>query len=32
MITDKPQPKSKTPVPSMDGMGGMGGMGGMDMM
>jgi chaperonin GroEL len=37
MITEKPQPKSKTPVPSMDGMGGMGGMGmggmgGMDMM
>ncbi len=36
MITDKPKPKSKTPVPSMDGMGmgGMGGMGmgGMDMM
>jgi chaperonin GroEL len=31
MITDKPQPKSKTPAPSMDGMGGMGGMGmGMD--
>jgi chaperonin GroEL len=27
MITDKPQPKSKTPAPSMDGMGGMGGMG-----
>ncbi|HSW85864.1 MAG TPA: chaperonin GroEL [Rhabdochlamydiaceae bacterium] len=40
MITDKPKPKSKSPVPSMDGMGGMGGMGmggmggmgGMDMM
>jgi chaperonin GroEL len=36
MITDKPQPKSKSTVPSMDGMGGMGGMGmggmGMDMM
>lgn len=29
MITEKPKPKSKTPVPSMDGMGGMGGMGGM---
>lgn len=27
MITDKPQPKPKTPAPSMDGMGGMGGMG-----
>jgi chaperonin GroEL len=32
MITDKPQPKSKTPAPSMDGMGGMGGMGMDDMM
>ena len=31
MITDKPQPKSKTPMPSMDEMGGMGGMGGMGM-
>jgi len=31
MITDKPEPKSKTPAPSMDGMGGMGGMmGGME--
>jgi chaperonin GroEL len=29
MITDKPEPKSKTPAPSMDGMGGMGGMGDM---
>lgn len=29
MITDKPEPKSKTPAPSMDGMGGMMG-GGMD--
>ncbi len=29
MITDKPQPKSKAAMPSMDGMGGMGGMGGM---
>ncbi len=27
MITDKPQPKSQAPAPSMDGMGGMGGMG-----
>ncbi len=27
MITEKPKPKSKTPVPSMDEMGGMGGMG-----
>ncbi len=27
MITDKPKPKSKTAVPSMDEMGGMGGMG-----
>lgn len=29
MITDKPEPKSKTPPPNMDPMGGMGGMGGM---
>lgn len=29
MITDKPKPKSKAPLPPMDGMGGMGGMGGM---
>ncbi len=32
MITDKPVPKSQTPMPSMDEMGGMGGMGGMGMM
>ncbi|HSX12176.1 MAG TPA: chaperonin GroEL, partial [Rhabdochlamydiaceae bacterium] len=31
MITDKPEPKSKTPMPAMDEMGGMGGMGGMGM-
>ena len=29
MITDKPEPKSKTPPPNIDPMGGMGGMGGM---
>lgn len=29
LITDKPQPKPKTPPPSMDPMGGMGGMDGM---
>lgn len=27
MITEKPKPKSSTPMPPMDGMGGMGGMG-----
>lgn len=33
MITDKPEPKSKNPMPAMGGMGGgMGGMGGMDEM